>query len=58
MCRADVAPAAQAPLAAVLLDMAAALAAQEGFDPADVLIGPVDFGPETCDLPTPSRKDC
>ncbi len=55
MCRADVAPAAQAPLAAVLVDMAAALAELEGFDPADVLIGPVDFGPEACDVGQMSR---
>lgn len=46
MCRADVAPAAQAPLAALLVEMAAALAGVEGFDPANVRIGPVDFGPD------------
>lgn len=46
MCRADVAPEAQAPLARLLVDMAAALAELEGLDPADVRIGPVDFGPE------------
>lgn len=45
MCRADVAEAAQAPLAAVLLEMAENLAAMVGADPRDVLIGPVDFGP-------------
>lgn len=49
MCRADVVPAARAPLAALLLDMASALAELEGFDPADVLIGPVDFGPHEHD---------
>lgn len=46
MCRADVAPAAQAPLARLLVDMAHALAEQEDLDPASVRIGPVDFGPE------------
>lgn len=46
MCRADIAPAAQAPLAALLVEMAAKLAAEHGHDPADVRIGPVDFGPE------------
>lgn len=46
MCRADVAPAAEAPLARLLVDMAAALAQQLGHNPADVRIGPVDFGPE------------
>lgn len=45
MCRADVAPEAQRPLAQVLVALAAALAVQEGFDIADVRIGPVDFGP-------------
>lgn len=46
MCRADVHPDAQAPLAALLTDMAHAIAEAEGIDPADVRIGPVDFGPE------------
>lgn len=44
MCRADVTPAAQPILAAVLLEMAASLARREGFDAAHVRIGPVDFG--------------
>lgn len=46
MCRADVTPAAEATLAKLLTDMAAVIAAQEGVDPHDVRIGPVDFGPE------------
>lgn len=46
MCRADVEQAAQAPLAALLVDMAAVLADLEGADPASVRIGPVDFGPD------------
>jgi hypothetical protein len=50
MCRADVAVEAQAPLASILVEMATALAAMEGHDPADVRIGPVDFGPEPTDL--------
>ena len=44
MCRADVLPAAEAALAAVLGDMAVVLAAELGADPGLVVIGPVDFG--------------
>jgi hypothetical protein len=44
MCRADVDDAAAEPLAALLRDMAAVLAARAGVDPATVRIGPVDFG--------------
>jgi hypothetical protein len=47
MCRADIAPEAERPLARMLLDMAGVLAEQEGLDVAGVRIGPVDFGPET-----------
>lgn len=45
MCRADVAEQAARPLATLLREMAAVLAAREGADPASVRIGPVDFGP-------------
>jgi hypothetical protein len=44
MCRADVAPHAAGPLAALLLDMAATLAKAAGVEPENVRIGPVDFG--------------
>lgn len=47
MCRADVTQDAEAPLAAILIDTAAALAEQAGVDSQDITIGPVDFGP--CD---------
>lgn len=40
MCRADVSPAAQAPLARLLVDMAYELARLEGLDLASVRIGP------------------
>lgn len=46
MCRAEVHPAAVAQLARLLTDVARILAEQEGADPADVRIGPVDFGAE------------
>jgi len=48
MCRADVSEAATAPLAALLVDMGRALAAQIGADVDDVRIGPVDLGGEPC----------
>ncbi len=44
MCRSDVADSAAGPLAALLAEMRDALAVEAGLDPADVLIGPVDFG--------------
>jgi hypothetical protein len=44
MCRADVHPAAESALAALLDDMARALAEWVGVDRADVTIGPVDLG--------------
>lgn len=44
MCRADIAEPAQAALAQLLADMRDALCAQDGTNPADVMIGPVDFG--------------
>lgn len=46
MCRADIAPDAQQPLAHLLADMARALADQTGVPADDVRIGPVDFGPK------------
>jgi hypothetical protein len=46
MCRANIAPAAAQPLAALLTDMAAIIAEWEGVDPGEVRIGPVDFGDE------------
>jgi hypothetical protein len=47
MCRADVVPSAVAPLAALLSDMRDRLAEVEGVDPANVRVGPVDFGTES-----------
>lgn len=44
MCRADVLPAAGETLARLLADMVDVLCAETGADPADVLVGPVDFG--------------
>jgi hypothetical protein len=44
MCRADVHPAAESALAALLDDMARALAEREGVERDDVTVGPVDFG--------------
>lgn len=46
MCRADVTASAAEPLAAILVDMARVLADREGVNPAEVRIGPVDFGDE------------
>lgn len=54
MCRADIAPDARQPLARVLSDIAAALAAQDGVPASDVRIGPVDFGPEPRQAGVPS----
>lgn len=51
MCRSNIAPAAASPLAALLADMAAELAAREGVDPTQVRIGPVDFGDEHPEQP-------
>lgn len=51
MCRTDVHPDAQAPLAALLTDMAHAIAEAEGIDLDDIHIGPVDFGPEPTEGP-------
>lgn len=44
MCRADVLPAAGETLARLLADMCEALCAETGADPADAVVGPVDFG--------------
>jgi len=44
VCRADVDPAAAVPLATLMADIAVVLAEREGVDPAEVRIGPVDFG--------------
>lgn len=57
MCRADVATDAAVPLAALLVDMAAVLAAAEGVDPASARIGPVDFGDEAHEPRLPSIHD-
>lgn len=46
MCRSDVDPRAESTLAAILDEMAHALAASVGARREDVRIGPVDFGPE------------
>src|SRR5438034_930727 len=46
MCRADIAPLAAGPLAALLMAIAERLAAAEGITPGEVRIGPVDFGDE------------
>lgn len=51
MCRADVADTAELPLAALLVDLARAIADAEGVDPGQVRIGPVDFGPEDKESP-------
>lgn len=44
MCRSDVDARAAEPLAVVLAEIAAALAAQSTVYPSSVRIGPVDFG--------------
>ncbi len=44
MCRADLAPNVQEPVARLLNDIAAALALEAGVDPKSVRIGPIDFG--------------
>lgn len=46
MCRCDVAPEAEIPLARLLDEMAATLAHLLGVPREAVKIGPVDFGPE------------
>lgn len=46
MCRADVAPQAEIPLARLLDQMAARLAKEAGVPRETVQIGPVDLGPE------------
>jgi hypothetical protein len=47
MCRAAVAPDAEIPLVRLLDQMAARLAEEVGVPRETVMIGPVDFGPET-----------
>lgn len=44
MCRVDLTPAAAVLVGRLLGDLRAALAAETGCDPAEVRIGPVDFG--------------
>lgn len=44
MCRAELAPEAELLVALLLGDLVTAIAEQYGCDPAQVLIGPVDFG--------------
>jgi hypothetical protein len=47
MCRTDITPEASGPLGQLLAEMAEQLATAMGANPADVVIGPVDFGEET-----------
>lgn len=46
MCRSDIDRNAEAALAVLLTQLAAAIAHRDGVDPRDVRIGPVDFGSE------------
>jgi len=46
MCRVDLTPRAEVLVADLLGQIVAALAAEYGCDPADVTVGPVDFGAE------------
>lgn len=50
MCRAEIAPAVCQPLAQLLADMGRVLAEQAGVPAVEVLIGPVDFGPDPAAL--------
>lgn len=47
MCRNDVSPAAAPLLGQLLADLTEAIARRAGCDPADVRVGPVDFGAAT-----------
>jgi hypothetical protein len=55
MCRTDIKPQAVGALAALLKDMAAALAAETGVDLSLVRVGPVDFGADP-DEPVARRQ--
>ena len=54
MCRVDLTPRAELLVADLLGQIVEALAAEYGCDPADVRVGPVDFGADT--MPPPVAR--